>query len=484
MSATTSRYLLLNPQVTAAPIEDRPGHVALELGGEATGVVLGLGAWFVAETFDGTHTATGIFEALTEDGVTVPGPDFVLSLAQALARPGIVVLLDKPRPRPFRRRLPTHVEAVSALRHRCLGCGRSCYGHVIGPLDEAFLERAEGLHDALVETYPDLAPFRPFEKVQTLDGRRMEAMTRTQGHCIYLGDDGLCRIHKHHGAEAKPLVCRLFPLTLVQTEGSVRIGTPLRCYLAHKSFDVGEPMSTEELTGIPDEELPSPLLRGALSAERESIELNAEEESPYARAVALEETVLQLVHLPGATVELLLLAAFELVEGRPLSRHPEHLLAETGFGEAMVERLRRLAGEAKALPENHYDSADPGSHYAEMAELIDWLEGLELRPFRGLPTAARRFVLFTLRQEIFLREWAKHPSLLASLVIALTGAILATWRAEDAGESNEEDVGDIFAFTLTAWNRMMRVPPNIQAFLTSEADFLDLIGSLERDAHG
>jgi len=476
----TSMYLLLKPGVTAAAAEGRPGHVALAVDGEATGVVVGQGAWFVAEAFDGTRTAEGVYAALTEEGASLPGADFVLSLAQALARPGLVALTEAPRARPYRRRTPTEVEAVSELRHRCLGCGRSCYGHVIGPLDEAFLERVEGLHVALVEAYPELGAFRPFEKVQTPDGRQLEALTRTRGHCIYLGTDGLCRIHKHHGAEAKPLVCRLFPLTLVQTESSLRIGTPLRCYLAHKSFDGGEPMSTSELTGIPDQELPTPLVRGALSGARETLELNPEPETPYDDAVRLEETVMRLVHLPGATVELLLLAAFELLEGRPLSRAPEHLLTETGFGESVVARLRRLGAEAREVPENHYGSADPGSHYAEMAELLDFLVGVSARPFGGLPSAARRFVLFALRQEIFLREWAKHPSLLSSLVIALVGAIVASWRAEDAGESNEEDVGDIFAFTLTAWSRMMRVPPNIQAFLTSEEDFLDLVGSMER----
>jgi lysine-N-methylase len=41
---------------------------------------------------------------------------------------------------------------------------------------------------------------------------------RADGACVFLEEDGLCRIHKELGFEAKPLICRMFPLQLIPHE--------------------------------------------------------------------------------------------------------------------------------------------------------------------------------------------------------------------------------------------------------------------------
>jgi len=41
---------------------------------------------------------------------------------------------------------------------------------------------------------------------------------RKDGTCIFLEPDGLCRIHKEHGFDAKPLVCRMFPFQVVELD--------------------------------------------------------------------------------------------------------------------------------------------------------------------------------------------------------------------------------------------------------------------------
>src|ERR1700722_13394186 len=38
---------------------------------------------------------------------------------------------------------------------------------------------------------------------------------RPDGSCVFLSNEGRCRIHERFGAEAKPLPCRLFPFVLV-----------------------------------------------------------------------------------------------------------------------------------------------------------------------------------------------------------------------------------------------------------------------------
>jgi lysine-N-methylase len=48
--------------------------------------------------------------------------------------------------------------------------------------------------------------------------RRWRLAQRPDGSCVFLMPDGRCRVHAEYGAEAKPLVCRMFPLQLVPQE--------------------------------------------------------------------------------------------------------------------------------------------------------------------------------------------------------------------------------------------------------------------------
>lgn len=41
---------------------------------------------------------------------------------------------------------------------------------------------------------------------------------KTDGSCVFLTEAGLCRIHEVFGADAKPFMCRLFPLQVVTTD--------------------------------------------------------------------------------------------------------------------------------------------------------------------------------------------------------------------------------------------------------------------------
>ena len=46
-------------------------------------------------------------------------------------------------------------------------------------------------------------------------GKKWFLSHRPDGSCVFLSDQGRCRIHERHGYEAKPLPCRLFPFVLV-----------------------------------------------------------------------------------------------------------------------------------------------------------------------------------------------------------------------------------------------------------------------------
>ncbi len=47
--------------------------------------------------------------------------------------------------------------------------------------------------------------------------------------CGYLESDLLCSIHKHIGVEAKPLICRLYPMILTHTPEGIFVGSAYSC---------------------------------------------------------------------------------------------------------------------------------------------------------------------------------------------------------------------------------------------------------------
>jgi len=52
---------------------------------------------------------------------------------------------------------------------------------------------------------------------------------RPDGACVFLQDDGLCRIHKEMGFDRKPIACQLFPFSFHPVEGGVVVTTSFAC---------------------------------------------------------------------------------------------------------------------------------------------------------------------------------------------------------------------------------------------------------------
>lgn len=61
---------------------------------------------------------------------------------------------------------------------------------------------------------------------------------RPDGSCVFLMEDGLCRIHKELGFDAKPLVCRMFPLQIVPRDHSAVVTIRRACPSA--AADLGQ----------------------------------------------------------------------------------------------------------------------------------------------------------------------------------------------------------------------------------------------------
>lgn len=97
-------------------------------------------------------------------------------------------------------------------RWDCHQCGVCCRGSIV-PLSDADVERLRR------QKWEERPEFKGVRIMAPHAGRdKHQLAKRPDGSCVFLMEDGLCRIHKELGFDAKPLVCRMFPLQLVPQE--------------------------------------------------------------------------------------------------------------------------------------------------------------------------------------------------------------------------------------------------------------------------
>ena len=99
-------------------------------------------------------------------------------------------------------------------RWDCHQCGVCCRGSLV-PLS------AEDLARLKAQGWAEHPDFRgtPIVARDSWLGGEYRLAHRDDGSCVFLLPDGLCRIHKELGFDAKPLICRTFPLQIVPREG-------------------------------------------------------------------------------------------------------------------------------------------------------------------------------------------------------------------------------------------------------------------------
>jgi len=115
-------------------------------------------------------------------------------------------------------RLPLLTPAVPGLRYSCHGCGACCRDFTI-ELSPADMERLDRQGWQAELGVPFWTEFR---------GRRW-LRQRSDGACVFLQDDGRCRVHARFGLEAKPLACQLFPFSFAPGPERARVGVSFAC---------------------------------------------------------------------------------------------------------------------------------------------------------------------------------------------------------------------------------------------------------------
>ena len=102
---------------------------------------------------------------------------------------------------------------IPEARFSCVACGTSCRSLQLGPLLPADVDRLLALD------WPERDPQRyfvdqfdePLDAKSALAEGREVFLRRSSGGCHFLRADNLCDVHARFGADAKPLICRMFP---------------------------------------------------------------------------------------------------------------------------------------------------------------------------------------------------------------------------------------------------------------------------------
>ena len=126
------------------------------------------------------------------------------------------------------------VTANAGQKWDCQACGICCRGSIV-PLTEKDLEQLKSQGWA---SHPDFEN----QPITTPFGNGHRLAHREDGSCVFLQEDGLCRIHAEHGYETKPTPCRMFPLQLAPQRRHALL--TLRCACPTASQNIGKPLET------------------------------------------------------------------------------------------------------------------------------------------------------------------------------------------------------------------------------------------------
>ena len=109
------------------------------------------------------------------------------------------------------------------LNYDCVRCGRSCRTFRVGVSLKKMpaLRRTEAAQAAIREGYKPL---------RLVDERTYQVMSRPNGNCLMLNEDGLCGVQVELGPEAKPTACTAFPFSPMPSPGGYYLGLSFVCH--------------------------------------------------------------------------------------------------------------------------------------------------------------------------------------------------------------------------------------------------------------
>ncbi len=114
--------------------------------------------------------------------------------------------------------LPILVLDLPGQRYSCHGCGACCRDFTVQLRDDDVARLAR-------QRWRDLFGHEVWTEFR---GHRF-LRQRADGSCLFLLDDGKCRIHAEYGLQEKPVACRSFPLSVMPTPDGPQMGLNFAC---------------------------------------------------------------------------------------------------------------------------------------------------------------------------------------------------------------------------------------------------------------
>jgi lysine-N-methylase len=167
------------------------------------------------------------------------------------------------------KQLPILTLGVREQRYSCHGCGNCCRDFSVQLREEDLRKLREQNWEAADRLG------RPV----TIEFRGTTFLRQTEdGACVFLMNDGKCRIHAEFGFENKPIACQLFPFHLTPSPRGIEAGVNFACQsvLENKGAELRSHIDELRRMGgeLPelDAPRPTPMLNDTLRAQPREVE--------------------------------------------------------------------------------------------------------------------------------------------------------------------------------------------------------------------
>ena len=121
----------------------------------------------------------------------------------------------------------------------CHNCGGCCRQHAI------YITQSEEQR-IIGQKWGDLPDWPSGQSLFVADGPRGQKRlaTRSDGGCVFLDEQGLCRIHAKFGEPAKPLACQIYPYAFHPSGDSLTVSLRFSCPSVVKNL--GKPVADQQ----------------------------------------------------------------------------------------------------------------------------------------------------------------------------------------------------------------------------------------------
>jgi Fe-S-cluster containining protein len=344
--------------------------------------------------------------------------------------------------------------------HGCEGCGRSCEGHLVGPLPPSEVEAIQDALPRLRVLEPALEGLTPFMSVARKPGVYLRLVN---GRCIFLDEERRCRIHKHLGEALKPSICRMFPYVRVLTDDGYRLAIGPGCFRHHKQPHAGQGEAVRErgagerlgaasvsLTRLTANGLEA-LLGGVGQGGGEQVEGALSDDQLVLRLGMSDVRLQNLLDWLGDG------SAQSDVFHDVLRNHTFSIEAVRWCITCCARVIPRLSGERSFIGNIARHS---GPFAQRLQELMRVMSGEVEAMSAALPRETEGFLLDALRRSLFLRDalsFSDTSCAVAALLVGWVIALVGAYAAADAAEqpTNDEAIHDRACELWAAWYRVI-----------------------------